>query len=64
MSYIIIIIAQQLTERLASQDISLDVQMVFHWERDPRVEMYKVKGNCDRELRGKIGMGENKNILD
>jgi hypothetical protein len=34
----ITIIAKQGTEELASQDISLDVQMVFHWERDPRVE--------------------------
>lgn len=56
----ITIIAKQGTEELASQDISLDVQMVFHWERDPRVENVQDK----KELWEKIGMGENKNILD
>jgi hypothetical protein len=34
--------------------------MVFHWERDPRVENVQDK----KELWEKIGMGENKNILD
>lgn len=44
MSYIIII-AQLGTEGFASQDISLDVQMVFHWERDPWVENIQENGN-------------------